>query len=105
MNEHIKTAGRHIGTAERHARAAVSAFENGDDREVARAHRLLRDHLREAKMAIDRADAADAANGDGGGGAQTSSGFSDGKSGRAGSPLLTGDVLGWLDRARQARRP
>jgi hypothetical protein len=107
---HVARATELVAEASRHHRAAVRANERNDDAGVERAHDRLGDCLRLAQVALERAAA------EGGSGLSGGDGSGDnasvgvggippggGTSGR-GSPLLYGDIGGFLERARLGSR-
>jgi len=100
--QHLSSLRDFLTEAARHHRAAVDAHDEGDDRAVKRAHNALRRCIDGADRAC-RALAAEgmAKDTENSQSAQTSAGISSGTSadGRADSPLLNGDIEGWLGRA------
>jgi hypothetical protein len=104
---HLKRAAEYIDQAARHHAAAIDAHDCGDDRALAAAHRSLGSCLRGAQRCFrDMAAAAAAADIANTQTVQTSSGAkpSTGSVDGRGSPLLYGDIEGWLARAFGARR-
>lgn len=99
----VGRASEYIAQAAQHHDAACIAHDSGNDRALAAAHRALGASLRGVERCL-RSMAADAAAADiknsqtiqTSAGTKQSTGSADG---RTGSPLLHGDVSGWLSRA------
>jgi len=118
LHDHLATAVSYIDQAMRHRDDAIDAFDTDDEAAFRTAHAHLKRCLREARSAIDRCRSAlgDTTGLSGGAGAGTNAdvgvggvppggGTSGAAGGRMpGSPLLYGDIDGWLDRAEIARR-
>jgi hypothetical protein len=108
MNDHIQRAADLVDQAMQHHANAIDAHDRGDSRKVALEHAHVTRCLRSAKIAFrDIAAAAAEQDSENTKTIQTSSGtdVSGGSDkGRAGSPLMKGDVKAWLDRARVGAR-
>jgi hypothetical protein len=107
---HVLRSAELVDEAARHHRAAVRAHERGDAGAVERAHDRLGDCLRSAQVALERAAAEGSSGLSGGDGSGDNASVGvggippgGGTSGR-GSPLLYGDIGGFLERARIGRR-
>ena len=108
MSDHIQRARDAVDEAMNHHQNAADAHARGDARAVTRAQAAVTRCLRTAQQCFrDIAAAAGEDDINNSKTVQTSSGtgVSNGSdNGRAGSPLLQGDVKGWLDRARVGAR-
>ena len=105
--DHIRAAADAVDEAMDHHQNACDAHDRGDARKVALEHSHVTRCLRTARRAF-RAMAAEQEVNGGTKNVQTSNGVDESggsANGRAGrSPLMTGDVKGWLDRARAGSR-
>jgi hypothetical protein len=88
---HLAQATAFVDEAARHHRDATAAHGKGDDRALAAAHRNVGRCLRAAQQHF--RDMGETGDGDSGGSTD-----------ERGSPLLHGDISGWLARARVGAR-
>jgi hypothetical protein len=107
---HVTRATELVAEASRHHRAAVKANERNDDAGVERSHDRLGDCLRSAQAALERAAAEGSSGLSGGDGSGDNASVgvggipAGGGTSRHGSPLLYGDIGGFLERARIGAR-
>lgn len=102
LSDHIARAAQLVDDAAQAHQDAVQAHKRGDDKAVGEAHVMLGRCLRSAQQAFrDLAAAGAAQDSENTKTIQTSSGTDvSGGSANGRSPLMNGDIGGWLQRAR-----